>query len=236
MEDSAPPAALGVKRALQIFAAFLGSQLAVAVVAGLFAASRSPPVDPRLALGAALAGTVLGGLVALRMVRLTFARPGGDDARLAMAWSTVPARLSAWAALQGFALFAVFAVIGGLLPGLPRELGPLARAPQAGTFARGAWTVLVLVLAPPIEELMFRGVLYGGFARRWRPRVAGVVTTALFVALHATELGTFLPAWLVIAALGALTLRARLVTGSLVPAIALHASYNLGLVLLVYLR
>lgn len=236
MEDSAPPSALGAKRALQILAAFLGTQLAVAVGAGLYAARRGQGVGTGFALGASLVGTLLGGLVALRMVRVTFARPGGDDARVAMGWTGAPVRRSALAALQGFALLAVFAVIGGLLPGLPRELGPLARAPHAGSFARAAWTVLAIVLAPPLEELIFRGVLYGGLARRWRPRVAGVVTTVLFVALHVTELGTFVQAWLVIAALGLLTLRARVATGSLVPAIALHASYNLGLVVLVYAR
>jgi hypothetical protein len=61
-----------------------------------------------------------------------------------------------------------------------------------------------------------------------------VATTVLFAALHGSEIGSYLPGWVVISALGALTLRARVVTGSLVPAIALHTGYNLGLVLVAY--
>jgi membrane protease YdiL (CAAX protease family) len=110
----------------------------------------------------------------------------------------------------------------------------LAQAATAGGAARVLWAVLALAVAPPTEELLFRGVLYGGLARSWGARAAAVATTVLFVALHATEIGRFWPGWAVISALGALALRARLKTGSLVPAIALHAAYNMGLVLVAY--
>jgi membrane protease YdiL (CAAX protease family) len=93
-----------------------------------------------------------------------------------------------------------------------------------------------VLVAPPAEELVFRGVLYAGLARSWRPAIAGVVTTTIFVALHLTEVGGYWPGWLAIGAMGALALRVRLREGSLWPAIALHATYNAGLVLLVYAR
>jgi CAAX protease family protein len=239
------PAALGPKRALQIFAAFLGTQVAVAVVVGVYAWFH--PVAPggagfggstvglRLVLEAALGGTLLSGLVALALVRRLFASPGGDEARAAIGWRAAPARATARAALQGLALVAAFVAVSAAAA-RTHGLGPLDSAAHAGGWARVAWAVLALVLAPPIEELVFRGVLYAGFARRWRPRVAGALSTLLFVVLHVTELGSFVPAWLVIGTLGVLALRARLASGSLVPAIALHASYNLGFVLLAYAR
>ena len=107
---------------------------------------------------------------------------------------------------------------GSVLSVRPHDLGPLARAASAGGWARLLWAALAVALAPPIEELVFRGAFYGGLARSWRPRDrAAVVTTAVFVALHVTELGAYWPAWIAIAALGALALRARVVTGSLCP-------------------
>jgi membrane protease YdiL (CAAX protease family) len=245
MEEPTPPPAVGPKWGLKIFAAYLGAQLVVAVAVGVLAGrgklggvvaepgKAMPTVDLRVALGAALVGTLLGGLVALLMVRRAFEGPGGAAARVAVGWRAASCRAGLRAALQGFGLVAAFVVVGVVLPGPRHGLGPLASAASAGGWARAAWAVLAIGLAPPIEELVFRGVLYAGFAQRWSPRVAGTISVAMFVSLHVAEIGAYVPAWLAIAAVGGLALRARVVTGSLVPALALHASYNLGLVLLV---
>jgi membrane protease YdiL (CAAX protease family) len=245
MEETPQPSGVSPKWGLKIFAVFLGAQMAVAVAVGVLAGRGKlgglvaapgkgmPTVDLRVAMGAAFVGTLLGGLAALLMVRRTFARSGGA-ARDAVGWRAASLRACLRAALQGLGLVAAFVVLGAPLPGPRHGLGPLASA--AGGWARAAWAVLAIGLAPPIEELVFRGVLYAGFARRWSPRVAGAHSVALFVVLHVAEVGAYLPAWVAIAAVGALALRARVVTGSLVPAIALHASYNLGLVLLVCAR
>jgi membrane protease YdiL (CAAX protease family) len=238
-------APFGAKRAVTILAAFLGVQLGVAVVAGVAVAVRNlkapgPPspggiqLDPRLALGAAFSGALLAGLVTLRLVLRTFARPGGDGVRLAVGWTGASRRACARAALTGLALVVVFVAAAAVLPLRAHPMGPLASAANAGGWARVLWALLAVGVAPPTEELVFRGVLYAGLARAWRPAAAAVATTLIFVALHATEVGAYWPAWLAIAALGALALRARVVTGSLLPAIALHASYNLGLVLMVF--
>jgi membrane protease YdiL (CAAX protease family) len=246
MEDPTPPTPVGPKWGLKIFAAFLGAQMVVAVAVGVLASrgriggvsarpgQAMPTVDLRVALGAALVGTLLGGLVALLMVRRTFARPDGADARVAVGWRGASPRACLRAALQGLGLVAAFVIVGVVWPGRRHDLGPLASAASAGGWARAAWAALAIGLAPPIEELVFRGVLYAGFSRRWSPRVAGTITTAMFVILHVTEIGAYVPAWLAIGALGGLALRARVATGSLVPPLALHAGYNLGLVLLVY--
>lgn len=233
---------------MKILAAFLGVQLGVAVVAGVAVAVRNlkvagPPspdgiqLDPRLALGAAFAGALLAGVVALRMVLRTFARAGGqgqaDDVKGAIGWTGASRRECARAALTGLALVTAFVVAAAALPTRVHPMGPLASAANAGGWARVLWALLAVCIAPPTEELVFRGVLYAGLARAWRPAAAGVATTVIFVALHATEVGSYWPAWLAIATLGALALRARVATGSLLPAIALHASYNLGLVLMV---
>src|SRR5450432_419018 len=143
----APPSValspLGAARALRIFAAYLGAQLAVAVVVGVLVGVRnltaggpaSPggiQLDPRVTLAAALVATLVAGLVALRMVRTTFARDGGDVARNAVGWKGASARECARAALQGLGLLAAFVVVGSVLPSRPHALGPLARAAMVG--------------------------------------------------------------------------------------------------------
>jgi membrane protease YdiL (CAAX protease family) len=248
---STPPAApsspLDASRALRIFMAYLGAQLAVAVIVGVLVATRnltaggpaSPggiQLDPWLTLAAALVATLVAGLVVLRMVRTTFAREGGDVARLAVGWKGASLQACARAALQGLGLVAAFVVVGSLLPSRPHDLGPLARAAMAGGGSRLVWAALAFLVAPPTEELVFRGALYAGLARSWRPAGAAAVTTAIFVGLHGTELGAYWPGWIIVALVGALALRARLATGSLLPAIALHASYNLGLVIAVHIQ
>jgi membrane protease YdiL (CAAX protease family) len=231
----------GPKRGLQILGAFLGMQILVAAVVGLYAGYRHVAgagaaavgggiaIEARLTLGAALAGTLIAGVVALRMARRTFGGPP-----VAIGWTGAPVGVTVSAALQGLALVAGLVMLGSVLQGPKHGPGPLATAALSGGWTRIAWALLAFAIAPPVEELVFRGALYTGLANRLRPELAGAITTALFVALHVSEIGLYWPAWIAIGALGALALRARVKTGSLVPAIALHATYNLGLVLGVF--
>lgn len=64
--------------------------------------------------------------------------------------------------------------------------------------------------------------------------MSGIFVTVLFVAMHLSEVLGYWPALLSVAVLGAATLLIRIVTNSLAPAILLHASYNLVLVLAAY--
>ena len=62
-----------------------------------------------------------------------------------------------------------------------------------------------------------------------------VVSTLLFVAMHLTEIGTYWPPLTGVAMAGVAALLARTSTGSLLPAMVLHASYNGALTLVIYL-
>jgi membrane protease YdiL (CAAX protease family) len=243
------PEPFGAWRALRILLAFLGVQLVVALFAGIRAVLRggrglhgtAPPSGELMtallmnALVAGLIGTVLAGLCVLLLLGRAFAQPGGEAVRSALGFLPASSGASARAALTGFALALGYLVLGGLSPQRPVSLGPLARAAAAGGVPRLLWAGLAVV-APPIEEVVFRGVLFAGLSRSWGRVAAALTTTALFVALHGTEIGRYVPGWIVIGVLGVLTLRARIATGSLVPAIALHAAYNLSLVAVAFSR
>jgi membrane protease YdiL (CAAX protease family) len=243
-----PEPSFGAWRAVKILLAFVGVQVVVGIVgavplflkhgAGAHAApSPGVAVPPAVLVGvlvAGLVGTVLASLAVLALVRRAFGRPGGEAVRAAVAWRPAPLGAGMRWALAGLAIAAAYVVLGAVAGIRSENPGLLAQAAATPGAARVLWAVLALAVAPPSEELLFRGVLYGGLARSWGAAAAAVTTTVLFVGLHGSEIGRFWPGWVVIGALGVLALRARVVTGSLVPAIALHVGYNLGLVLVAF--
>ena len=86
------------------------------------------------------------------------------------------------------------------------------------------------IVGPVIEELFFRGFLYGAFKKYIGVFWAMVVTAAVFAALHTHIIG-FLP----IMALGILLAYLYEKTGTLVSSITVHIIHNLSMIFLVFL-
>ncbi|HEV2177257.1 MAG TPA: type II CAAX endopeptidase family protein [Terriglobia bacterium] len=101
-------------------------------------------------------------------------------------------------------------------------LQKLFNSPAAG-YALG---ILSVFIAPFMEELVFRGVLYAFFERLAGFQFAIVGTAVLFAGLHVPE---YWGAWgrvLVILVVGLVLSLARAVTKSLTPSVVLHMAYN----------
>ncbi len=114
-------------------------------------------------------------------------------------------------------------------PLLPdREDFPLTRlftSPLAG-YAIGAFAILI---APFMEELIFRGILFLFFENLVGPRFAILATAVLFASLHVPE---YWAAWnhvLLILFVGLVFSLARGLTGRLAPSVLLHVAYNAAL-------
>jgi membrane protease YdiL (CAAX protease family) len=105
----------------------------------------------------------------------------------------------------------------------PREGdAELVRLIVEGSPAERVVLGLVLVaLGPALEEVLFRGALTRPLRRRYAPALVIAATAILFALAH-LEPQKFLPIALFGAALGAL----RHASGSLLPAVLLHATYN----------
>ena len=87
--------------------------------------------------------------------------------------------------------------------------------------------LLVVCVAPVVEELVFRGVLLSGLASRMRTGWAIVASAAIFGCVHLPD---FQFAWYPVPALillGLVLAWLRVRTGSLWPSITLHATNNL---------
>ena len=110
-------------------------------------------------------------------------------------------------------------------PGEHASLGPIATMAVTPGLQQLLWLFLML-LAPFVEELLFRGVLYGGYRSSFGPVPAAILTTAIFWVLHLTETIHFWPAMLGIAGLAIAALWFRLRSAAIGPAVAVHFGYN----------
>jgi uncharacterized protein len=129
-----------------------------------------------------------------------------------------------WSALTVLGFFVASGVWAALVSieqkdQLPQDLGV-----HRSTVALVAVCVLVTVIAPIAEELLFRGYVFGAL-RTWRgPWVAAVLTGIVFGAIHvASAPVVFL---VPLGVLGFLLCLLRWRTGSLLPCIAVHAFNN----------
>jgi membrane protease YdiL (CAAX protease family)/ferredoxin len=121
----------------------------------------------------------------------------------------------------------VFALAYGIAvegAGWPMPAGPSTNITQYfGRDAIGfALTVIMVVIVGPLfEEVVFRGVLLGALQDRYGGVVAIVASSALFAAFHMNA-WMFVPVAVMGAACALLAIRTR----SLLPAYALHLAYN----------
>ncbi|MAG55937.1 MAG: hypothetical protein CMJ83_06580 [Planctomycetes bacterium] len=109
------------------------------------------------------------------------------------------------------------------------ESGPMSKMAQTPGFSRTVFLVAAL-MAPFVEEFTFRGMFFGGVRTSWGLPAAITITSFCFVLLHATEFVSYWPAAVVILLVSIAASCARVLTGSIGPAIALHLTYNMSVV------
>jgi membrane protease YdiL (CAAX protease family) len=139
-----------------------------------------------------------------------------------LGWRRMPPRRVLQFVLLGAALSLGIEFAPTLLP--DKNKFPLVQlfSSPAAAYALALFAILI---APPIEELLFRGVLFA-FFERLGIRFAVAATALLFAGLHLQE---YQGAWnhaLLILIVGLVFSLARALTGSLAPSIVLHMSYN----------
>ena len=103
---------------------------------------------------------------------------------------------------------------------------------RAAAYAIGAFAI---VIAPFMEEMIFRGILFGIFESQIGLRFAILTTAVLFGALHVPE---YWGAWnhmLLIFFVGLVFSLARGRSGSLAPSVFLHVGYNGSMMIALFL-
>lgn len=153
----------------------------------------------------------------------------------AVHWN-VPARTQVWA----------FAVVAGAALAAISDVGQLALhrwipdslpiteffKDRPSALLLGAFGILV---APLMEELLFRGFLYPALAR-WTGAIASlIITAAAFTLLHGAQLGYAWAPLLLIFIVGLTLTITRMRTNSVATCVIVHMTYNFVLLLQTYI-
>jgi membrane protease YdiL (CAAX protease family) len=233
------PRELKAGLATAFFGVYLGTQLIGGFIAG-FIALFSSPFEP--AQGVRVHGAILDAIMpwtiivtmlmsglAVMIIAMSMQLTLNDTSPTGPAWVRGSWRDIIKALLTGVILAVLWVVLMtsfGHQPQTDDELGPMTRMASTAGFGRVAWLIAALVLAPPVEELLFRGIFYAGYRKSFGAPVATLVTTTIFVLLHYPE---FIHQPLAIVALTSMALIAlwwRLRSNALGPSIAAHFGYN----------
>jgi len=233
------PSGGGLRRrdAVTALAAYLGAQLLVWSIVGVMAAARAAKGGNHGDLLQALTGLVpvalpgslvASGIALLLVLRRWRKRLGGAalGAVLGLAWGRP--RQVVNGALGGAALALFVLPLMALVVHRPEPPDLITQLAGSSNSALRAWVISAVLLAPPIEELMFRGVLLGALANTWNIRAAALVSGTTFWLMHGPEFVH----WQAALAIGLLTILAtwlRVRSRSLGPSIAAHFGYNLVL-------
>jgi len=233
--------------ALLVFLAFFGTQflgfLLVGFVAGLYAGvSGIPKEETRQWLGPIILYSMLpvflvSGLPVMAITRSKAADAIRDGSPSGVGWlPSTPLTLLGALLLGALFAFGCLFLYGTVFTDVRPDAGSsIAEMANTGTLARLLLGVMVIVVAPLIEETIFRGVMLAGLTRSFGLPLSIFICTSLFVAGHIAELMRYPPGTIGIAGLALLAMWLRLKTKSVFPAMALHAGYNGLLVTLMFL-
>ena len=157
--------------------------------------------------------------------RLAGTLPAGYDRQ---AWLRVAGLLAVTMAFSyGSALVSLYA-LAILSPGLLEFLfEALSTAPDPTLGYHVAMTAIIVVLAPVLEETLFRGILINRWGVRWGVPTAVLASSVAFGILHVNPVG--------IGIVGLVTALLYLKTGTLIVPILFHATNNLLAILAMFL-
>ena len=183
--------------------------------------------DPRLAVPLQLVMWLPAlGYIAY-VVRLRYGMPLRDG----LAWVRLPKPARSY--LRTGALLALASALASVVLSDPTRVSPMQEmfANREALWILGGFGVLV---APWLEEIVFRGFLYAAFERAHGRWVALVVTSAVFATLHGSQYGWQWQQLSVLLAVGLAFGLVRMRSGSTKATTLVHAAYN-GLLFLVVL-
>ena len=242
-----PPApdavAWGLTEALAILAAALAAQLFLAALLGTFARGviglldtgvlRGPEdVDNLVVLVTVAPAAILSSAFTIALLHHSVSRIHGRPLLSSLRLKRPGAGATAAFLALGAGVAVVFAAAASLYP--PSEDqdvgGALTHLLESGPVGQALWLTLAAVVAPVVEEMLFRGYLYLGARRRLGPLGAGAFGAITFAALHVGETGSYWPALTGIFLLAALLTVILERTGNLTYCICCHLGYNAALV------
>jgi uncharacterized protein len=152
----------------------------------------------------------------------------------AISWNPPDARHSILAVLGGVLLGVTSLVFSGLLQRwIPKSL-PIDQMFQS---AKSAYALVAfgIFIAPPVEELFFRGLLYPALARKTGIPSAVFLTGVAFAAIHGIQLAWAVLPVLFIFIVGIVLTAVRARSKSVAVTVLIHMAYNATLFLVLFI-
>jgi len=237
LEPTPQPRMLKARTATLILVAYFGAQFAGGLIGGMVGgvvgamagkddSVRGADLKQTTMVLAVLLGFVAGG-VAMVLTSMSLLRDRlKDRSPTGAAWVAGSFKQM----VQGFGIGTLVAIgycgLASYFVSKDAAVGPLTKMATTPGISQITWLLMAFVLAPPIEELLFRGVLYGGYRKSFGPAVAAILTTLMFTLLHISEIVYSWPAAGAIIGLALTALWARLRSGAIGPAVGVHLGYN----------
>ncbi len=193
----------------------------LALALALFGVGNLPETGPFAAVigAAALAGVQL-------LAAFAFAAPDARETRrtiLALGLDTRRSRaLAALAPFAGLALVVAGTYAGALVPSTSESAIETFVASHSGYLAVAGSSVLL----PIVEELFFRGLLYGLLVRAWGATAATVAVVLAFPLLHLPQVAGAWGALVSLTITGTGLTLLRRASGSVVPSAVAHLTHN----------
>jgi membrane protease YdiL (CAAX protease family) len=123
-------------------------------------------------------------------------------------------------------------IVTGLDKNIPKDM-PIFDEFRNGYGRLIIYTILAL-LAPAAEELVFRGYIFQGIRNSFGIKVSAIIVTALFIMLHAPQLGYSILPLLMLCVVSVTLIWVRIKTDSLTKCIVIHQIYNTILLLIIW--
>lgn len=211
--------------ALGAIAVLAVTQLLLALAVGAFFGFFGPD-SPAHRIAISLPILVLGShAAAWGMVAWILARRHAGF-RSALRIAEPPSRRLLKACGAGLGLYLLVLPLLAVFPPAREQTNPFTEIFRKGGPGLAMLAVTAIVLAPPLEEALFRGLLLPVLRKRWEFWPAATVVTAVFTALHMTQTSLYWPALAGIFACGLVLAWLRERTASLWPSIAFHVGFN----------
>jgi membrane protease YdiL (CAAX protease family) len=230
------PHILNFKTATIILVLTIAAQIAAGVLIILIAAIFEPAraifservLEVQALMPALVTGTMLAGGFAMLMAVSKFKLYVKDTGPAGAAWVLGPWQTIVKGIGIGMVIYMASTILlhfFGRRPGY-RELDGLSRMAITPGLPGVFYAIAAVILAPPLEEMLYRGLLFGGFYQSVGLDRAALGTTVIFVLLHAPQLAIQPLATFGLTAMALAALWMRWSNRSIGPAIGVHLGFN----------
>ena len=220
-------------RGLWIFCGYLATRLIVvilcpAIVGRLFESSSENPL--LVAAYASIFGEVVAAWVVWVLIRGYYELRTSDAGKHVLGIVSVSSIQVMLSVFAGFLLAASVSFLELRLPSRSATGSSMIDIYiTSGASLRYSWLVAGIVVAPFVEELLFRGVVFSIISSHFNIIVGAIASVILFMLIHLPQVAHGWTSALAIFALGSTCALIRVQGMSLWMAVIVHASYNMYL-------